>query len=456
MSEDRVKPAVPGGFNDFAPGEALERETLLADVLKTFRSFGFVPLETSSVEFKEVLVGQAGETEKEIFELKGSDEDKTLALRFDLTVGLARYVASHPELQLPFKRYQTGAVFRGEKPQAGRYRQFMQMDIDVVGAGSVMAEAELFAAMNRALKVFDPGKFYFKINHRGMLEGLCKKVGIREREGAPAADQAKQLMRILDKLEKIGMEEVFKELTREPKDERDLAPNIAEAGAKLVADFVSFRGGWKESLTRAADLLGDTEDGAAAIEDLTRLGGYLALWGLTEDDAKIDFSVARGLDYYTGVVFETALEDNPGWGSVMSGGRYDALVARFSGQKIPAVGGSIGFDRLYRLVSQRREKTTQSEVDAVVMLFEDRFLPQCVGFVRDLQRAGLRAEIPLTGDRSFKGQMNYGLKRGAKYLIIYGDGEEAKNEVAVKNTITRKQKSVPINENWANTILEIF
>ncbi len=447
MSEGRVKPALPGGFNDFPPKLAIERERLLGEVVSVFRKYGFAPLETPIVEFREVLIGEAGETEKEIFDIAGDEEDKTLSLRFDLTVGLARFVAANPELPLPFKRYQVGPVFRGEKPQAGRYRQFVQMDIDTVGARSTLAEAEVLSAMREALGVFSPGEFFFRINHRAILEGLCEAVGLHHEE-----DQ-KQLMRVLDKLEKIGLDGVLQELSRKPEHDSDRALGLDDDALRLVEKFLS--GADESPLTLAHNLLGNTSRAPAGIEAIEKLLEHFDMWGMPKKLITIDLSVARGLDYYTGTVFETVVVEKPQWGSVMSGGRYDGLIARFSGQEIPSVGGSIGFDRLFRLLYDDSDEKKVSEVEAVVMVFEDRFLPRTIEFVRQLHEAGISAEIPLTSDRSFRGQMNYALKRGAKYLVIYGDGEEEKGVVAIKNLDTRKQQEIALDSNWAARIKEI-
>ena len=443
----KVKPAQPGGFNDFHPASARIREDLLHDVTSVFKRFGFVPLETPVIEFRDVLIGEAGETEKEIFDISGKEEEKKLSMRFDLTVGLSRYVAANPDLVLPFKRYQVGQVFRGEKPQAGRYRQFSQLDLDIVGTRSMMAEAEILTAMRQALQVFGPGEFYYRINHRALLEGLAQKVNIAPNDAFAPIEQTKQLMRVLDKLEKIGMDEVRKELGRAPADRYDNALHLTPEALDLVERFLTATGTNEEILATAEALVGDTEQGKLGLADLRDLVKYLGLWGLDNDKARIDLSVARGLDYYTGPVFETTIVGGEQWGSVMSGGRYDDLVARFSGQQVPAVGGSIGFDRLFRLLSEEQNTIKPSEqpmVDAVVMLFDDCYIPAVIDMAKRLQEGGISSEIAYTSDRSFKGQMNYALKRNAKYLLIYGDREEANNEVAVKNLGTRKQATVSL------------
>jgi len=461
MSENttfgKVKPAQPGGFNDFQPASARIREDLLHDVTTVFKRFGFVPLETPVIEFREVLIGEAGETEKEIFDISSKEEDKKLSMRFDLTVGLSRYVAANPELVLPFKRYQIGQVFRGEKPQAGRYRQFAQLDLDIVGTRSMMAEAEVLTAMRQALQVFNPGEFYYRINHRALLEGLAQKVNIAPNANFTPVEQAKQLMRVLDKLEKIGMDEVKKELGRAPVDAHDNALQLTPGAIELVEKFLTATGSNEEILAQAEALVGDTEDGKQGLKDLRDLIAYLEHWGLDNEKARIDLSVARGLDYYTGPVFETTIVGGEQWGSVMSGGRYDDLVARFSGQQVPAVGGSIGFDRLYRLLSEEQDIIKPSEqpmVDAVIMLFDDCYIPAVVDMARRLQDGGISAEVAYTSDRSFKGQMNYALKRNAKYLLIYGDREEANNEVAVKNLNTRKQTTISLEGSLPQNIVD--
>lgn len=443
----RVKPALPGGFLDHDPGTLRERLALQRTVVDVFERYGFVPLETSIVEFREVLFGEGGETDKQIFDIAVQGDDKPIALRYDLTVGFSRYVAAHPELTLPFKRWQIGDVFRGEKPQLGRFRQFKQFDADIVGTRSPAADAEIVACMHDCLDALGVADYRVRVNHRGVLGALARALGVRGRDDLTADDAQKSLMRSLDKLDKIGFDGVAAELTRAPRFAGDTNLGLSPDALGGLSRYLALR-----EITRIDDavpaltaLLGDALD-AGTVADLTRFAASARAHGLVrggEDRVAIDLTIARGLDYYTGIVFETRLAALPEYGSVMSGGRYDGLVARYQANSIPAVGGSIGFDRLYAALTKLGLRGgTPAAPQVVVLALELDRIDEIVALTQTLRAAGIIAEAYLGEERSFKAQFNFAVKRQAAFAVIRGDRERAAGESAVKNLAARTQETV--------------
>ncbi|HPM77386.1 MAG TPA: histidine--tRNA ligase [bacterium] len=435
----KVKPAQPGGFNDYHPPLMLARSRMIDAIRRTYELFGFVPLETPCVEFAEVLLGEGGETDKEVFFLNGPEEDKELALRFDLTVPLARYVAANTDLLMPFKRYQVGNVFRGEKPQAGRFRQFAQVDADIIGAKTGLPDAEIIAVTIAALEALGVEKFVVRINDRKIHDGLAAAIGIQARGAWTRDDLVKELLRVLDKVDKIGRAGVREELRRRPQGEHDRALQLGVPSLALIDRFLDIAGDNAQKLDAVGELVrGDS--GAEGVAELRTVFAHLRDYGIDEGRARMDLSVARGLDYYTGPVLETTLLDLPEIGSVASGGRYDEMIGRFHANPIPAVGTSIGLDRLFDAL-QKLElvKTADSEVEALLMVFDPALVPHYLRLLRRLRHAGIAAEIYLGSDSGFKAQMRYGLRKGVRHLVICGEDEMNKNGVQVKDLIQREQ-----------------
>lgn len=407
----RVKPDLPGGFRDYGPADAIAKQGMIDVIRRTFESFGFDPLETSSVQKTEVLTGGEEDSGKIIFNIKGSQEETSdTSLRFDLTVPLARFVADNPEIPKPFKRYQIGNVWRGERQQAGRYREFMQADVDIVGVASLDADAEIAAIMYTAFKNLGVEKFIIKYNNRKVLNALPDFAGFPE-------EKLWAVLRIVDKQDKIGDAGMKKELAEE----------LGDAAAEKIIEFI-FGGGAASA-------------GRSEYEAIRSMLGMLAPGA--EKYFVPDFSLVRGLSYYTGSVFEVTLTDAPEIGSVCGGGRYDDLVAKFTGTKIPAVGVSIGVDRLFAALEklgclEKKETLT----DALIFQLDEEMKSEYLAMARELRAAGVNTALYLGEDRSFQAQLAYAIKKGIPYAVIYGAGEKEKGMVGIKNLKTREQKEV--------------
>ena len=407
----RVEPMLPGGFRDYGPADAIERARMLGVVRNTFETFGFDPMETASIQRKEVLFGGEQESEKIVFETKGSREKTSdTALRFDLTVPFARFMAANPEIPKPFKRYQIGTVWRGESPQAGRYREFMQADIDIVGSSSLDADAEVIAAIYWTLKNMGIDDFVIKINSRKVFSELLQEPGFDNNQ----IKNLDEIIREIDKEPKIGLDAVRKNITGFAG--RDTAEAVMAFLQKPVTD---------------PDLL--------EIKKIAQDCGV--------ENIVIDKKIARGLSYYTGMVFETFLTKAPEMGSIASGGRYDELIAPFTGQKIPAVGASIGIDRLFAA----REKLGMAEkkatlTKALVLNLSSELKSDYLSIVKQLRDAEIPTSFYLGDDTSFQAQLSYAVKKEIPFVVIYGDKEKQSGNVAVKNLMTREQKEMPIAE----------
>lgn len=414
----RIKPELPGGFRDYGPQEAIAKQAMIDTIRRVFESFGFDPLETSSVQRTEVLTGGEEDSGKIIFDVRGSrsrdpreeGDEAGMALRFDLTVPLARFVASTPEIPKPFKRYQIGNVWRGERQQAGRYREFTQADVDIVGSSDISADAEIAAVIYTAFQALGIKKFVIKYNNRKILNALPSYTGIPE-------DKLWDALRIIDKRDKIG----------EAAMERELAAEFGDAPAAKVMAFLA--GGAKKQD------MGEYE----AIRDILR-----ALAPGAEEYLVRDYALVRGLSYYTGSVFETILSDAPEIGSVAGGGRYDDLVAQFTGQKIPAVGISIGVDRLVVAMEQLGLLQSKETLTQVLILRLNEGLKNEYGsMARELREAGIRTAVYFGDDTNMKAQLAYALKKEIPYVVIYGSAEKEKGIIAIKNLTTREQKEIP-------------
>lgn len=423
----RVKPELPSGFRDYAPADAILRQRLLEKIRKTFEDFGYDPMETPAVERTEVLTGGEKESQKIIFNVRSSQEKKSdSSLRFDLTVPLARFLAANPEIPKPFKRYQIGQSWRGESPQAGRYREFMQADVDIVGSSSMEADAEIVGVIYQVFKNLGLNKFLIKINNRKVLNGLPAYAGFPEKKLWDA-------LRIIDKKDKIGTEAVKKELTK------FLKKNPSEK----IGEFLKISGDTKTKLLRARELLGKNSVADEGIKELAEIARSLNAMGVDSQNWEIDFSVVRGLGYYTGPVFEAILTGAPGLGSVAGGGRYDGLLVPFTGQKIPAVGVSFGVDRMLAILEKMgllKKKQTSTKVLILNLLPELK--EEYLALAKNLRGANVNTAIYLGDDRAFQAQLAYAVKKEIPYVIIYGGEEKKKQVFVVKNLVTREQKEI--------------
>jgi len=428
-----IDPRVASGLRDLPPTVMIPRERIVAGFRETFASFGFVPIETPHIERMEVLTGKgAGSDEvlRQIFEVtnKGGTPGE-LALRFDLTVPLARFVAKHiDELGIPFKRYAIGSVFRGERPAKGRFREFVQCDFDTIGTESVLADAETAQVIHAALTSAGVSDFTITLNDRRVLTGLLDSQGLGSRCG-PA-------LRALDKLDKIGADGV----------RGDLQKSVDVGGAGLPADkaeqivelAVRFRGG-DEILEDAMKTLGTNSLAEKGIANLRTVLDLLVEAGVPPNRFRINLGLARGLDYYTGIVFETTVNGWEKFGSVASGGRYDNLASLFTPRRLPGVGASIGLDRLLALLDEAgRLKSTATTVPVLVANFPGTDATIPVKLAARLRAAGIGAEVfpdPIPIGK----QMGYGSKRGHKLAVIVGPDEQARQVFNLRSLTTRQE-----------------
>lgn len=431
---------------DYLPDAYLARQEMLDTIAHTFASFGFDPIETPIVEFRRTLAADDGETSKQIFSVVNREvHGEELAMRFDHTVPLARLLAQNPYdattragIRLPWRRMAVGPIFRGERPQQGRYRQFMQCDADIVGTDHVLADAEMIVMMVHTMRALGVEAFHVHVNNRRMVTGLGAVAGCDRADTETYTATMTEMLRIIDKLHKIGDDAVREQLQT----------LLGEAGAGVVMDFLALRGTTDEMLARCREIFADDTEALRGVEELAEIFAIVRAAGVTADVADLDVTVARGLDYYTGTVMETTLTDAPQFGSVFSGGRYDGLIRRFTGSDLPAVGASIGVDRLFaalQALGTVRDGRT-SATDAVVLRImpdNDAFYMQLAQRVRD---AGVHTEIALLRDTTFQNQFTYALQRGARYAIICGADEYALGTVQIKNLQTRAQEVVALDD----------
>ena len=446
----KIKPMLPGGFNDYSPTQMLARQSILNAIEEVYRRFAFLPLQTSIGQRREVLTG-GKEIENRLWEMqvdKASQLEEVglrTTARFDLTVPLARYISANiAEISWPFRRYEYGNVFRGESPQAGRYCQFMQFDADIVGAPEGPADAEIILCMGEVMRALDLDRYLIRINDRRILNGFAERFGFAAGSRSTAA-----LLRILDKVDKIGLDGVLRELasTTPPPGEAE-AFAFDEEQLNLVRRFMTLtegRGPAREGLAALRDYFGEEGSGAEGVERLEALVTLLEAGGLDPARYTIDASIARGLGYYTGPIFETILLDKEEIGSVYSGGRYDGLVSRFTDATLPAVGASVGVDRLFAaLESLGRFDAPPATVDLFIITMSRSLGEDYFRFASQLRAAGVRVEVNMNyQDSSNRAQMRLALKRGAPLILFYGKDDATAGTVGLRDTATRKQESVP-------------
>ena len=436
-----IDPRVAGGLRDIPPSAMIPRERMLAAFRKTFASFGFLPIETPHIERMEVLTGKgAGSDEvlRQIFDVtnKGGTPGE-LALRFDLTVPLARFVAKHvDELGTPFKRYAIGSVFRGERPAKGRFREFVQGDFDTVGTESPLADAETAQVIFEALTAAGVPAFTIALNNRKILDGLLHSLGL--------ADRSASVLRALDKLGKVGREGVLKELVGEASAE---ARGLSEDQARCVLDFAEGGQGGADVLDRVESELGAHPRAAEGIANLRAILDLLGAAGVPEGRVKLDLGLARGLDYYTGVVFETTVDGWERFGSISSGGRYDNLASLFTNRKLPGVGASIGLDRLQALLEEaKRLGAAGSPAPVLVANFPGGDPATAVRLASALRKADIGAEVFPDAIQVGK-QMIYGSTRGHRLAVIVGPDEQGRGVFNLRDLATRQErKAIPWDE----------
>ena len=449
MSDQLIKPNQPAGYRDYSPAQMVARREMVKTIESVYRRFGFLPLQTATGHKRNVLTGNQ-QISNRLWNMSADstseiEQDQQVSARFDLTVPLARYVASNiGEISWPFRRFEVGNVFRGESPQAGRYCEFMQFDVDIVGAPSGPADAEIIVCMMTVMRELGIERFLVKVNSRKILNGFAAQFGF-----APNSDSTKALLRTMDKIDKIGVKGVIAELKSKtpPPGEEDIFAFDDQQIAR-VTEFLSLTDQCttnEERLSTLKDYFPDEGPGQEGVKELELIAQLLEASGVNSEQWTIDPSVARGLGYYTGPVFETVLLDKQDFGSVYSGGRYDDLVARFTGESLPSVGASVGVDRLFAALEALDViKDDEPEVDVFIITIENDLLPEYFTMAKELRDAGLRVEINMNyQDTAMRSQMTSALKRGAPIVLFYGARDARSGTVMVKDTRTRKQHGVP-------------
>ncbi len=422
----RIKPRILKGFRDDLPETMIPRERMLRTIAEVFELHGFSPLATPAIEYSEILLGKYGEEGTKLLYRFEDNGGRDVCLRYDLTVPLARVVAQYAQLPRIFKRYQIAPVWRAENPGKGRFREFVQCDADIVGTAEAIADAACIEVGAAALKKLGVERFVIRINHRALLGGILKEVGV----GDP--DRMVEIMRVIDKLEKIGEGKV-REL---------LAPLMPASGIDRIFELFTRQGTPQEILEEVGRFSGnrETREGVATLEALF---SHLTAMELCEVTT-LDLSIARGLDYYSGAVFETTLLDRPDFGSVMSGGRYDDLIGIFCGRKIPAVGISIGVDRLFAALSDlgllpRRPSVTE----LLVTCFDADRLPTTIEYAALFRRLGVRTEI-YPGAEKLAKQFKYANKQRIPYVAVVGPEEVAENSIRIKEMESGQERSIAL------------
>lgn len=428
---ERVKPRTLTGFMELLPNEQIEFDKFIGILKNNYMKYGFYPLDTPVLESSEVLLAKAGgETEKQIYQFKKGDTD--LTMRFDLTVPLAKYVALHyNDLNFPFKRYQIGKVYRGERAQKGRFREFYQADIDIIGDGelSIIHDAEIPSIIYDIFKSLGIGNFKIRVNNRKLLSGFFEIKGL--------SDRIEDVLRVIDKLDKVGTQKVIAELN---------SIGIDDKIAYDIIKFVNIKGSNKEHIEAAEQYRNLNEIFDAGLNELKMVSEMVKYFGVPEDNFSIDFSIARGLDYYTGTVYETIITDHPEFGSVCSGGRYDNLAQYYTDKKLPGVGISIGATRLFSVLKEAGffdfEKTSAIDV-LIIPMTED--ISYCINVMTNLREAGVRTQIYFE-NKKIKKKMAYANKINVPYAIIIGDDEIKDGKIAFKNLETGEQKVCNVDD----------
>ncbi len=421
---NKTEPRTLPGFMELLPQEQILFNQIREIIKKNYEKFGFLPLDTPVIEDSNVLLAKAGgETEKQIYRFTKGEND--LSLRFDLTVPLAKYVAkNYGELSFPFRRYQIGKVYRGERPQKGRYRELYQCDIDIIGDGelSIINDAELPNVIYNTFKELGFGEFTICINNRKILNGLFESLGKKENAG--------EILRIIDKIEKIGKDKVIKELEE---------LGVEKENIESIINFIEIDGTIDEKLLKL-DKLGITNEVfVKGLQELKEVVKYIRFFGVPEENFKIDLTIARGLDYYTGTVYETFLNEYKSLGSICSGGRYENLAEYYTDKKLPGVGISIGLTRLFYQLNEIKliEAKKKSIADILIISMTENFA-YVAKVAEKFRGEGKNVQIYYE-DKKIKAQFKYADKLQIPYTIVIGDDEVNSGTYTIKNMETGEQ-----------------
>ena len=428
-----VTPRTLSGFMELLPAPQQQMERMMEILRTTYSRYGFTPLDTPVIEASEVLLAKGGgETEKQIYRFQKGDAD--LSLRFDLTVPLAKYVALHyNNLAFPFRRYQIGKVYRGERAQRGRFREFYQADIDIIGDGKldITNEAEIPSIIYQTFTSLGLTRFQIRVNNRKILNGFYAMLGLTEQSG--------DIMRTVDKLDKIGAGKVRTCLTADV--------GLTAEKADEIMRFISITGSNRQVLDALAGYQGRHKLFDQGLEELNTVTRYLSAFGVPEENFAVDLTIARGLDYYTGTVYETTLLDHPEIGSVCSGGRYDNLAAYYTDRQLPGVGISIGLTRLFYVLGEQGLLNPQlptAPADVLILPMTQDLTP-AIRLATRLRSAGVRTQL-YTEQKKFKAKMNYADKLGVAYVVFLGDDEIAAGLVACKDMTSGEQTKLSFED----------
>ena len=426
---DKIKPRTLSGFMELLPDKQVQMNKMRAVLAETYARYGFTPLDTPAIEAAEVLLAKGGgETEKQIYRFTKGDSD--LALRFDLTVPLAKYVAAnYGQLTFPFRRYQIGKVWRGERAQRGRFREFYQADIDIIGDGAldILNEAEIPAIIYDTFTRLGLHRFRIRVNNRKVLNGFFAILGLSE--------QAGDVLRTIDKLDKIGADKVRALLTD--------TCGVTSENADEILRFIACPGTSADKLAFLEQYRGRNETFDLGLDELRTVVGYLPAFGVPEENFELDLTIARGLDYYTGTVYETVLLDHPEVGSICSGGRYDDLAGYYTNKSLPGVGISIGLTRLFYILQEQNmisDAVLTAPADVLILPMTDD-LSAAVALASMLRAGGLRVQL-YSEKKKFKAKIGYADKLGIPFVIFLGEDEIAQHVCALKNMATGVQEAV--------------
>lgn len=436
----RIEPRTLKGFRDYLPETMIPRERLMETARRVYRSYGFSPIDTPALEYLEILTGKGGtETDKQLYRFEDHG-GRSVALRFDLTVPLARFAAQHfNELGTPFKRYHIAAVWRGENTQAGRYREFMQCDFDTIGTRSLEADIETALVIHDLFLAIGFEEFSIRINHRQILNGLLERLDL--------AGQSTAVLRAIDKLAKIGPQAVADEMAQ--------TAGATPAQAAEVLGLAALRGANDDILRQVAPRVAGSSIGQQGLEQLERILRGAAAAGVPPGRLKVDVAIARGLDYYTGAIYETFLDKLPAIGSVCSGGRYDNLASLYTSQQLPGVGASLGLDRLLTAMEElgMLQKVATPAPVFVAYFVEDR-LDDYLQLAARLRAAGIGTEL-YTDAKRLGQQLKYADKRGFRVALIAGEDELAEGKCQVKNLATGQSETVPLEADAGSVIAAV-
>ena len=439
----KMKPRTLSGFMELLPAPQAQMDRIMEVLRRTYSLYGFTALDTPAIEDAQVLLAKGGgETEKQIYRFQKGDSD--LALRFDLTVPLAKYVALHyGELVFPFRRYQIGKVYRGERAQRGRFREFYQADIDIIGDGSlsILNEAEIPAIIYRAFHTLGLERFQIRVNNRKILSGFYAMLDL--------SDQATDIMRTVDKLDKIGADMVRAILV----DDLCILPDKADQ----ILRFIAIKGTNQEVLTALEEYRGRNERFDQGLDELIAVTQNLSAFGVPETHFAVDLTIARGLDYYTGTVYETTMLDHPEIGSICSGGRYDNLAEYYTDRSLPGVGISIGLTRLFYVLSEYNllsESAYTAPADVLVLPMTEDLAP-AIELATQLRDQGIRAQI-YAEPKKFKAKLTYCDRLGIPYALLLGEDELQEDKVTLKTLATGQQVTIPLAEAMRTVKLGIW